>query len=81
MAKLNYGELAASGAGAAAMALYLDQVAATNPSRAVEDAVLGTAIGGLFSLFTQQAGIINEFSDGLWAGGIAWLALHSGAKL
>jgi hypothetical protein len=76
MAKVNYGELVATGIGALGAALYYDQVARSQGQNAVVDAIVGTGIGGLFSLFTTQAGIINNLSDGIWAGGLAWLALH-----
>jgi hypothetical protein len=79
--KVNWGELLASAIGAGATALYYSQTAQANPSRAIEDAVIGTAIGGLFSLFTSQSGVVNAVADGMWAGGIAWLILQSGARL
>jgi len=70
----NWRELIATGAGAAGTVLYYDRVAATaGVQRAIQDAVIGTAIGGLFSVFAREAGLLNEVADGTWAGGLAWL--------
>ena len=75
--KPNWGELAATGVGALATALYYDQVAASAGSRqATQDAILGTALGGAFALFTGEAGLLNEVANGSWAGGLVWLALR-----
>lgn len=75
--KANWGELAATGAGAVATVLYYDQVAAqAGRARAMQDAIVGTALGGLFSVFAREAGLINEFADGAWAGGLVWIVTH-----
>jgi hypothetical protein len=76
VAKVNYSELIASGLGAAGTAFWYDQVARVNRQQAITDAVLGTALGGLFSLFASQAGLINNLADGAWAGGVVWLLLQ-----
>jgi branched-subunit amino acid ABC-type transport system permease component len=74
--KVNYGELLATAAGAVGAALYYDQVAKSQGQNAVVDAVVGTAVGAIFSLFTTQAGIVNNLSDGIWTGGLVWIALN-----
>lgn len=76
MAKVNYSELIASGLGAAGTAFYYDQVKKNNAQQAVTDAIVGTALGGLFSLFAGQAGLLNDLADGAWAGGVVWLLLQ-----
>jgi hypothetical protein len=75
--KANWRELTATGLGAVATVVYYDQVAAqAGRARAMQDAIVGTALGGLFSVLTKEAGLLNEFADGTWAGGLVWIVTH-----
>lgn len=74
--KVNYEELGATGIGALGTALYYDQVAKSQGQRAMVDAIVGTALGGVFSLFTRQAGLVNNVADGIWAGGLIWILMN-----